>query len=318
MSTTQAIDGSALRVISAQEVAARSPYPALIAALKRGLDASLVVPERSAFDLTGKGDALLTMPAWRRNGLGGVKIVTVHPRNPVAGLPSVQAQFVAFDVANGRALAILDGTELTNRRTAAVSALSVELLGRSSAKHLLIVGSGALARALAAAHSVAQPHATVAIAGRDATKVRALTAQLRSDGLNVQDAGDLRSAVERADVIVTATTATQPFIQCEWVRPGTHLSLMGAFTKAMAEADQALVAAARIFADTRASVIAKGGEIAQAIAAGAITEEAIEDDLFGLVARAAPIVRGSNDITLFKSVGSAAFDLVAAELILHG
>jgi ornithine cyclodeaminase len=93
---------------------------------------------------------------------------------------------------------------------------------------------------------------------------------------------------------------------------------MGAFTKEMAEADQALVAAARIFADTRASVIAKGGEIAQAIASGAITERAIEDDLFGLVARDIPVARAPNDITLFKSVGSAAFDLVAAELILHG
>jgi ornithine cyclodeaminase/alanine dehydrogenase-like protein (mu-crystallin family) len=307
-----------LKVIPAHEVAARSPYPALIAALRRGLDASLVVPERGAFELTGNGDSLLTMPAWRRGGLGGVKIVTVHPRNPAAGLPSVQAQFMAFEVASGRALAILDGTALTNRRTAAVSALSVELLARPDAARLLIVGTGALAEALATAHSVALPHATVEIAGRDATKVRALAARLQADGVTVQVAGDLRRAVEHADVIVTATTATQPFIQRDWVQPGTHLSLMGAFTKEMAEADQALVAAARIFADTRASVIAKGGEIAQAIASGAITERAIEDDLFGLVARDIPVARAPNDITLFKSVGSAAFDLVAAELILHG
>lgn len=307
-----------MKVILAHEVAARSPYPALIAALRRGLDASLVVPERGAFELTGNGDSLLTMPAWRCGGLGGVKIVTVHPRNPTIGLPSVQAQFMAFDVANGRALAILDGTALTNRRTAAVSALSVELLARRDAARLLIVGTGALAEALATAHSVALPHATVEIAGRDATKVRALAARLQADGVTVQVAGDLRRAVEHADVIVTATTATRPFIQREWVQPGTHLSLIGAFTQEMAEADQALVAAARIFADTRASVIAKGGEIAQAIASGAITERAIEDDLFGLVARDIPVARAPSDITLFKSVGSAAFDLVAAELILRG
>ncbi len=318
MGTGKSSDMSALQVISAQEVAARCPYPALIAALRRGLDASLVVPERGAFELTGRGDSLLTMPAWRRGGLGGVKIVTVHPRNPALGLPSVQAQFLAFEVASGRMLAILDGTTLTNRRTAAVCALAVDLLARRDAARLLIVGTGALAAALAAAHTVAQPQASVEIAGRDATKLRALAARLQTEGIAVWVAGDLRGAVERADVIVTATTATEPFIRREWVRPGTHVSLMGAFTKDMAEVDQALVAAARIFADSRTSVIAKGGEIAQAIAAGAITESAIEDDLFGLVSRAAPIVRMPDDVTLFKSVGSAAFDLMAAELVLRG
>ena len=307
-----------MKVLSAHDVAARSPYPALIDALKRGIDASLVVPQRGAFELTGRGDSLLTMPAWRRDGLGGVKIVTVHPRNPEAGLPSVQGQFVAFDVANGRVLAILDGPELTQRRTAAVAALSVDLLARPDATRLLIVGSGVLARALAAAHTVAQPRATIEIAGRDVTRVRGMAAQLHAEGVTVQVADDLRHAIQRADVIVTATTATKPFIRRDWVRPGTHLSLMGAFTTEMAEADQALVAAARLFADTREGVIAKGGEIAQAIATGAISARAIEDDLFGLVVRSVPVARGQDDITLFKSVGWAGFDLIAAELILRG
>jgi ornithine cyclodeaminase len=305
-----------VRVLEAPEVAACSPYSALVAALRAGLDDTLVVPERGAFDLTGRGDSLLTMPAWRRGGLGGVKIATVHPRNPAANLPSVQAQFFAFDTATGTPLALLDGTTLTNRRTAAVSALAVELLARPDARRLLIVGAGALARALAAAHLGVRVYEGAALYARDPAKSRAAVEALSADGLALEAADDLARAIGRADVIVAATTATTPFIRGSWVRPGAHVCLMGAFTTTMAEADAALLGAARLFADTRAGVVAKGGEVAQAIAAGMLAPEAIEDDLFGLVRRAAPVARGPQDVTVFKSVGSAAFDLVAAELVL--
>ena len=306
-----------MRMLDAAEVAARSPYPALLAALEAGLDDTLVVPERGAFELTGQGDSLLTMPAWRRGGLGGVKIVTVHPRNPAAGLPSVQAQFFAFDTATGAPLALLDGTTLTNRRTAAVSALATQLLARSDAQHLLIVGAGALAQALAAAHLAVRTYSTATLHARDPAKGRAAARALQDQGLAIVAADDLEAAVAAADVIVVATTATAPIIRGAWVRPGTHVCLMGAFTKSMAEADVALLVAARLFADTRAGVVAKGGEVAQAIASGALAPEAIEDDLVGLVARTTPVARRPTDITVFKSVGSAAFDLVAAELILR-
>lgn len=306
-----------MRMLDAADVAARSPYPALLAALETGLDDTLVVPERGAFELTGQGDSLLTMPAWRRAGLGGVKIVTVHPRNPAAGLPSVQAQFFAFDTTTGAPLALLDGTTLTNRRTAAVSALATQLLARSDARHLLIVGAGALAQALAAAHLSVHAYASTTLYARDPAKARAAGRALQDQGLAIVVEDDLATAVSAADVIVVATTATAPIVHGAWVRPGTHLCLMGAFTKSMAEADLALLLAARLFADTRAGVVAKGGEVAQAIASGALAPEAIEDDLFGLVARDMPVPRRPEDITVFKSVGSAAFDLVAAELILR-
>jgi ornithine cyclodeaminase len=305
-------------VLEAADVAAHSPYPTLLAALQAGLDATLVVPERGAFELTGHGDSLLTMPAWRQGGLGGVKIVTVHPRNPVAGLPSVQAQFLAFDTATGTPLALLDGTTLTNRRTAAVSALATQLLARPDARRLLIVGAGALGRALAAAHLGVRSYAEAKLYARDGDKARAAVLTLQQKGVSIGAAtDDLAAAVATSDVIVAATTATTPFIRGAWVRPGTHLCLMGAFTKTMAEADAALLLGARLFADTREGVVAKGGEVAQAIDAGLLAPDAIEDDLFGLVARATPLPRRPKDVTVFKSVGSAAFDLVAAELILR-
>lgn len=304
-------------MLEAAEVAAHSPYPALLAALQAGLDDTLVVPERGAFELTGRGDSLLTMPAWRQGGLGGVKIVTVHPRNPAAQLPSVQAQFFAFDTATGTPLALLDGTTLTNRRTAAVSALATQLLARPDAQRLLIIGAGALARASAAAHCATRSYGEATLYARDRDKAQAAVRALAEEGVALVATDALEAAVGAADVIVSATTATAPIIRGAWVRPGTHLCLMGAFTTTMAEADAALLVAARLFADTRAGVVAKGGEVAQAIGAGVLPPEAIEDDLFGLVARAAPVLRRPEDITVFKSVGSAAFDLVAAELVLR-
>jgi ornithine cyclodeaminase len=306
-----------MKVLAAAEVAARSPYPALVTALRAGLDDVLVVPERGVFDVTGRGDTLLTMPAWRPGGLGGVKIATVHPRNPAANLPSVQAQFFAFDTATGTPLALLDGTTLTNRRTAAVSALAVSLLARADSRRLLIVGAGALARAAAAAHLGVRDYDEAALFARDRAKAQAAVEALARDGVAIVAAPDLAAAVARADVIVTATTATTPFLRGAWVRPGAHVCLMGAFARTMAEADAELLGAARVFADTRAGVVAKGGEVAQAIAAGVFASAAIEDDLFGLVRRAAPVPRRPEDVTVFKSVGSAAFDLVAAELILR-
>ena len=305
-----------MKILDAGEVTVRSPYPALVAALRLGLDDGLVVPERGAFDLTGSGDTLLTMPAWRRGGLAGVKIVTVHPRNPDAGLPSVQGQLLAFDAATGRPIALLDGTVLTNRRTAAVSALAVELLAPPGARRLLVVGAGALARAVIAAHAAVRDYDAIAVYARNRDRADALARELGRDGVVVDVATDLAAAVAQADVIVTATTATTPFLHGAWLRPGTHVNLLGAFTTNMAEADASLLARARLFADTRDGVLAKGGEVAQAIAAGIIDPRAIEDDLFGLVARDKPVARSPEGITAFKSVGSAAFDLVAAEVVL--
>ncbi len=305
-----------MRTLNAAEVAAASPYPALIEALRNGLDDRITTPPRGHFDPTGRGDALLTMPAWRDGGLCGVKLVTVYPRNRERDMPSLAAVYVAFDGRDGRALAVLDGTELTKRRTAAVSALAARFLARPDARCMLVVGTGALASELVRAHASDRTLETIEIWGRDPAKAVRLADELRRENLPVRAARDLAVAVGDADIIAAATTATSPILRREWVRPGTHLSLLGAFTRTMAEADQATVAAARLFADTREGVVEKGGEVAQALATGLVPATAIEDDLFGLVAAGVPIVRERSDITLFKSVGSSAFDLVAAELVL--
>jgi ornithine cyclodeaminase len=306
-----------MRVIDGPELERRTPYPALIAALRARLADPIASPQRLILDPTGQGDALLLMPAWREGGLMVVKLVTVYPRNAASGRPALDASVAVFDQRDGRLRATLDGVVLTVRRTAAASALGAALLARPEAATLLVIGTGALAPALARAHLAAQPGLRrVHVWGRTTDKAETLAARLRGEGIEAAAVSDLDAAIAAADTIVAATTAREPIIRAAAVRPGTHLSLVGAFTPAMAEAEPALLPRARLFADDRASVLAKGGEVAQAIAAGLIGADAVVADLPELV-RGGPPARGRDDITVFKSVGFAALDLIAAELVLQ-
>lgn len=305
-----------MRVIDRAELARLTPYPLLADALRHRLR-GVVSPPRTHLDPTGRGDALLLMPAWREGGLIGVKLVTVYPGNAARGAPAVAAAYAAFAHADGRLLALLDGTVLTLRRTAAAAALAARLLARPDARSLLVCGTGALAPELARAHAALMPTlARILIWGRNETKARALATTLAAEGFPAEPVADLDAALAQADIVAAATTATAPFLRAAAVRPGTHLGLMGAFTPGMSEAEPALLARARLFADDRDAVLAKGGEVVQAIAAGLIAPAAIEADLAGLAA--APPARAPADITVFKSVGFAALDLVAAELALRG
>jgi len=305
-----------MRVIDSASLAALTPYRALVEALARGLARPVVSPPRMHLDPTGDGDALLLMPAWRVGGLMGVKLVTAYPGNAARGLPAVAASYTAFEQRTGEMIAVLDGTELTARRTAAAAALAARWLARPGSRRLLVIGTGALSLPLARAHLAVIPGlAEVRVWGRVAAKASRAAEQLASEGIPAAPAGALAEEVGAADIIVTATTATEPLIESAWVRPGAHLGLIGAFTPAMAEAEPALLARAELWADDCEAVLAKGGEVVQAIAAGIIAAEAVRGDLAALARGPVP-ERQPDAITVFKSVGFAALDLVAAELAL--
>jgi alanine dehydrogenase len=310
-----------MRVIDAAALAELTPYPALLDALARGLARPIECPPRMHLDPTGAGDALMLMPAWRppgvmQGGLVGVKLVTAYPGNAARGLAAVAASYTAFDRETGQVLAVLDGTELTVRRTAAAAALGAKWLARADSRRLLVVGTGALSQPLARAHLAAMPRlAEVRVWGRVAAKAARAAGMLAAEGIPAEPAGALAGEVAAADVIVTATTAREPLIASGWVRPGAHLGLVGAFTPAMAEADPALLSRAELWADERAAVLAKGGEVVQAIAQRIIGAEAVRGDLAAL-ARGPRPARDPAAITVFKSVGFAALDLIAAELAL--
>ena len=308
-----------MQFIDAAETARRLPYPALIAALARGLQQPIVSPARSHFQPNSDASAVLVMSAWQPGGLFGCKIVSIWPGNNAIGKPAVSAAYVAMSCEDGSVLALIDGTELTLRRTAAAAALAAHKLARPASQRLVVLGCGALALPMVEAHRAVFALSDVVIWGRQLAKAQAVVDTLARAGIAARAESDLQRALAEADIAVAVTTATQAFIPPAWVRPGTHLGLVGAFTLEMAEAEPALLVGARLFADNREAVLQKGGEVLQALQRGLILESDIRAELAELVDAARPAAGRltDSDVTVFKSVGFAALDLIAADLVLQ-
>ena len=247
----------------------------------------------------------------------GVKVVNIVPGNDARGLPAVSAVYLLFSAATGRPLALLDGAELTARRTAAASALAAGFLARADAARLLVVGTGRLAPELAAAHASVRPVREVAVWGRSGGKAEDLAARLgRELGLEVRATADLEAAVRAADIVTTATTSLEPVVRGAWLKEGTHLDLVGGFTPAMREADDEAVRRARVWVDTLDGALAEAGDMVQPLRSGVLAREAVVGDLFGLCrGEMRPGRENPAEITVFKSVGTALEDLAAATMV---
>lgn len=304
-----------LPYIDSDRVHAALPWPRLVDALAEAFARGVEAPLRTSHAVTPAGDRLLVMPAWRPGEALGVKIVTVYPGNAARGLSSVAALYVLLDGATGHPLAIIEGEALTLRRTAAASALASRLLSRVDARTLLVIGTGALAPWMAEAHCAVRPLATVLVWGRRTGRAAAIAAGLRERGVPAEAATDLERAVRVADIVSCATTAREPLVRGEWVRPGTHVDLVGAFTPEMRECDDALVETARVFVDTYEGALREGGDLVQPLAAGRIGRAHVRAELAELVRGNRPGRTGAAEVTLFKSVGTALEDLAAARLV---
>ncbi|MGC8118563.1 ornithine cyclodeaminase family protein [Metapseudomonas otitidis] len=307
---------SSIRFFTNAEVAATLAYPALIEALRQGLAQPAEAPVRACHALP-QDASLLCMPVWRAGQGVGVKLVTVFPGNGAQGLPAVAAVFALFDDVTGQPLALLEASELTARRTACTSALAADHLVRADAERLLVVGTGTLAGHMVRAHACVRGYRRIELWGRDAAKTAALATALRDEGYPVQAVGDLASAVATADCISCVTTSREPLVRGEWLRPGTHLDLVGAFLPSMRETDSAAVGRARVVVDTREGALEEAGDLLFAMADGAFDADRLDTELRDLLAgRGAR--RDATEITLFKSVGYALEDLVAARVLLAG
>lgn len=303
--------------LNAQAVAQSLPYDQLIEVLEDAFRGEAEVPDRAQHRIRIPGHAdgtLLLMPAWRVGGVLGIKIVTVFPGNLAKNLPSVGASYLLLDATTGQTRGLLDGAELTVRRTAAASALASKYLSRADATTLLMVGTGKLAPHLIRAHATVRPLKRVLIWGRRVESARQLAAGFVSEPYSVTAVEDLESAVKAADIISCATLATEPLIQGRWLREGQHLDLVGSFTPQMSEADDHALLVSDVYVDTHAGAVAEAGEIVQALASGKFKKTDIVGDLFDLARGTCPARRSPKTITLFKSVGSAIEDLAAAEL----
>jgi len=312
--------------IDAAQVAARLDRRTLITALDEAFRMPHQVPARQHYTIDAaqagqSGGTLLIMPAWdagsaRDMGAAlGVKVVTVFPDNALRGLPSVCASYLLLDAATGQARAIIDGGELTLRRTAAASALASRYLSSAHAARLLMVGTGKLAPHLIESHALVRPVREVRIWGRRADRARELAASLARPGLSIEATEDLEASTRWADIVSCATLSQQPLILGAWLKPGQHLDLVGAFTPQMREADDEAIVRCALYVDTRSGALRESGEIIGAIARGIIDQNAIRAEFADL--RAGSFARQDpRAITAFKSVGSALEDLVAAKLVL--
>jgi ornithine cyclodeaminase/alanine dehydrogenase-like protein (mu-crystallin family) len=307
-------------VIDAAMLARSLDPAALVAALDEAFRGETAAPPRQHHHIpvgAGAGGTLVMMPAWRVGGHIGIKIATVFGDNAARGLPSVQATVMLLDATTGTPVAMVDGTELTLRRTAAASALAARYLARADASRLLMVGTGQLAPHVIAAHASVRPIREVRVWGRDPGKAQRVADRFEPAAFDVTVAERLGDAVGWADVISCATLSAQPLVHGRDLRPGQHLDLIGAFTPAMREADTEAVRRAELYVDTYAGALAESGELVQALEAGAIRRSDIRGDLHELATGTAPVRSGPDAVTLFKSVGTAIEDLAAAELAVR-
>jgi len=303
-----------VRFYAAAEVARALDYRRLADALAGAFARGAEVPARHVHALSPQ-DSLLLMPAWSESALG-IKLVTVLPENAARGKATVNAVYVLLDRASGEPRALIDGEELTLRRTAAASALAARHLAREDARHLLLVGSGRLAPYMARAHCALRPQLVrVRVWGRNDQHAQTTAQLLRDAGLPVDVVHDLQAAVRDAHIITCATTSTEPLVHGAWLAPGTHLDLVGGFRPAMREVDDAAVARARIVVDTYAGALAEAGDLIEPMQRGVITRAAVLAELAEVIRGEKAVRISAQDITLFKSVGTALEDLAAAELV---
>lgn len=298
------------------------PFTRLIDALAVMFANGCEVPLRHTHTLAGAegggaGSAVgtvLIMPAWQPGRYLGIKTVSIFPGNAARGLPGLFSTYLLVDANTGQPLAMIDGDQITARRTVAASALAARCLARPDARRLLVVGAGRVAALLPAAYQAVRPITEVRVWARNPAQAAALVDDWRQQGLAATAAPDLAAAVAWADVVSCATLATAPVVQGDWLQPGSHLDLIGSFTPAMREADDACFAGASVFVDTDEAAM-KSGDLLGPLSRGVLQRGDIRGTLADLCRGRVPGRQSANERTVFKSVGSALEDLAAAVLV---
>lgn len=307
-----------MRILEAQDVHRSLNFPDLVTAVRDTFGAPAGTPRRMVFRLeeNGSNDAFAVLPSWNDDVIG-VKAFTYLPGNASKGRAILHSKILLFDRATGEPLAVIDGTSVTFWRTAAVAAVAASYLARKDARRLVVCGTGNLAPYMALAHASVRPIEEVVFWGPHPERAeRAIAAvnEKRTD-LRCSVAVDLEAAVRSADVVSCVTAAHDPVVLGAWVRPGTHTDFFGNHEKNGRECDTDLVVKSRVWVDSRANVLNEAGELLIPIAEGRFRAEDIVGELAELCAGTVPGRASEEEVTLFKSVGTALSDLAAARLV---
>ena len=310
-----------MRTFDAKATSEALPFAQLILALRTMFAAACEVPTRQTHELIATDGSKLTsliMPAWLPGRFYGVKTVNIAPGNAARNLPGLHSTYILYDANTGVPLAWIDGDQITSRRTAAASALAASYLARPDARHLMVVGAGQVARLLPEAYRTMLPIERVTVWARSRAQADAMLADLRVSGFDahvaVNVAVSLQAAAAEADIVSCATLATEPLVCGRWLRPGSHLDLIGSFTPAMREADDDCFAGAALYVDSD-EALAKSGDLLGPLARGVIRAADIRGSLASLARGEAKGRVSVEERTVFKSVGTALEDLAAAILV---
>jgi len=306
-----------IRHIDADFIEQNTHFPSLIDALRAGFAAGdILVPMRHHHDFPNphaeRESSMLLMPAWQPDNAAGVKVVVVSPENGKQDLPAIQGVYMLFDVKSGSPKALVDAKKLTTKRTASASVLAATYLARPKSCSLLIVGTGALAPELIRAYSSVFPLEQILIWGRNPEKAQAVIDSLKDLPIDITVTEDLEAATQAVDIISCATLSKTPLIKGKWLKEGQHLDLIGAYRPDMRETDDEAIERGSVFVDTMEGGLKESGDIVIPLQNGTLKKEDIKSDLFGLCSGSSSGRTSEKEITIFKSVGHALEDLVAA------
>jgi ornithine cyclodeaminase len=310
---------SAMRFVTAEEIHAALHYPELIQSLRSAFAAgTIVTPTRHHHSFNNPNakveSTLLLMPSWIEGDDLGVKMVIVSPENGEINLPSIQGQYLLHNATTGVLKMILDAKALTTIRTAATSALASSYLSNPQSQSLLMIGTGALAPELIKAHTAVRPIQQVFVWGRSFAKATALCDQLKNQSFSISPIVNIGDKIHDVDIVSCATLSASPLVLGSELQSGQHIDLVGAYRTDMRESDDAAISKALLFID-HDGALREAGDMCIPLKNGIIKSTAIQADLFQLCSGAKKGRTKKDSITLFKSVGHALEDLVAAKLV---
>ena len=290
---------------------------AMVVAMRGTSDGSIAMPLRTVLPLADGSGSFLVMPGAVPPRIYGAKLVGLHPGNPAQRRPAVQGFVMLFDHASGAPLALLDGGEITALRTAAASGLATRELARPDAVTLGLLGCGVQAAAHLEAVRCVRDIREVRVWGRNPASAREFASRHRAAASGTRIVAVTAEEAAACDIVCVVTGAQEPVIHGAWLTPGAHVNLVGAYTATTREADSALIANARVYVDSRDSAASEAGDLLIPLREGAIGAGHVVGELGDVLLGRVPGRGSDREITVYKSLGLVAQDLVAAERALQ-
>ncbi|MBI2349736.1 MAG: ornithine cyclodeaminase family protein [Deltaproteobacteria bacterium] len=276
-----------------------------------------VMPVRLVVPVPEIKGRITSMPAYLSEDKAlGMKVVTYFPENPRQGLPIILATVFLFSTESGKLLAVMDGTYITAIRTACISAVATRALANPETPVLGVLGAGVQARAQIRTLCAMRKIEEIKVYDVLEKSVRSLKEELEPDvGIKIEAVKSAEEAVRDVDLLVTVTTAKEPIVRADWLKPGVHISAIGSHRPDLREIDGVTMRRAKVVVDSREAVMVECGDVLLAIKEGAITEDHIHAEIGEVLAGKKTGRTSAGEITLYKAVGIAIQDVAAAKLV---